>query len=47
MILGIACSGLERSDSLKMIKAFMRGAEEAGHQTEIIKTVHCFSGNKR
>ncbi len=37
IIPGVACSGLERSNSLKMIKAFMRGAEETGHQTDIIK----------
>ena len=36
-IIGIACSGLDRSVSLKLMKAFMKGAEEAGHTTEIIK----------
>ena len=36
-IIGIACSGLERSSSLKMIRAFLKGAEESGHETELIK----------
>lgn len=35
-IIGIACSALPRSNSLKMIQAFMKGAEEAGCETEII-----------
>ena len=29
-IIGVACSGLDRSVSRKMIEAFLKGAEEAG-----------------
>ena len=36
-IIGIACSGLPRSVSLKLMQEFMRGAEDAGHTTQIIK----------
>lgn len=43
-IIGIACSGLERSVSLKAIREFMRGAEEAGHETEVIKINHDLLG---
>ncbi|MBR2263115.1 MAG: flavodoxin family protein [Firmicutes bacterium] len=35
-IIGVACSGLDRSVSRKMIEAFLKGAEEAGHETELI-----------
>lgn len=34
-IIGVACSGLERSVSLKMIQAFLKGAAEAGCETEL------------
>lgn len=36
-IIGIACSGLKRSVSLKLMEEFMRGAAEAGFETKIIK----------
>lgn len=35
-IIGVACSGLDRSVSRKMIEAFLKGAAEAGHETELI-----------
>ena len=36
-VIGIACSSLARSTSLKAVEAFLKGAAEAGHETELIK----------
>ncbi|MBR0086754.1 MAG: flavodoxin family protein [Lachnospiraceae bacterium] len=36
-ILGIACSALPRSNSMKLMEEFMRGAQSAGYDTEIIR----------
>lgn len=36
-VIGIACSPLARSSSLKAVEEFLRGAAEAGHETELIK----------
>ncbi len=36
-VIGIACSSLARSNSLKAVEAFLKGAAEAGHETELIK----------
>ncbi len=36
-VIGIACSSLARSSSLKTVEAFLQGAAEAGHETELIK----------
>ena len=43
-VLAVACSCLPRSNSLKVAKAFLRGAEEAGHNTELIKLNNNFHG---
>ena len=36
-VIGIACSPLSRSSSMKAVEEFLRGAAEAGHETELIK----------
>ena len=36
-LIGVACSPLARSTSLKAVEEFLRGAAEAGHETELIK----------
>ena len=35
-VIGVACSCLPRSNSLKAVEAFLKGAAEAGHETELI-----------
>lgn len=36
-MIGIACSPLTRSTSLRAVEEFLRGAAEAGYETELIK----------
>ncbi len=36
-VIGIACSTMAKSNSLKVVEAFLKGAAEAGHETELIK----------
>ena len=36
-VIGVACSCLPRSNSLKAVEAFLKGAAEAGHETELIR----------
>ena len=36
-VIGIACSTMARSNSLRAVEAFLKGAAEAGHETELIK----------
>ena len=36
-VIGVACSCLARSNSLKAVEAFLKGAAEAGHETELIR----------
>ena len=36
-VIGVACSCLARSNSKKVVEAFLRGAAEAGHETEFIR----------
>ena len=36
-VIGIACSPLARSSSLRAVEEFLRGAGEAGYETELIK----------
>jgi multimeric flavodoxin WrbA len=36
-VIGVACSCLPRSNSMKTVEAFLKGAAEAGHETELIK----------
>ena len=46
-IIGIACSSLARSSSRKAVEAFLKGAAEAGHDTELIllgKDLHGCTG---
>ena len=46
-IIGIACSSLPRSSSRKAVEAFLKGAAEAGNETELIllgKDLHGCTG---